>query len=111
MPVKHRNHHVRQFHSHPLDKGEKTILVTGAATGLGQATAIGLAQAGHKVIATVENWPQVNQLRADADAAGVDLVVEKLDYLQPDDHDTVLRKYGEKVDIAVLNAPPDRLAR
>lgn len=82
----------------------KTILITGAATGLGKGTAIGLAQAGHKVIATVENWPQVTQLRADADAAGVDLVVEKLDYLQPDDHDTVLRKYGEEVDIAVLNA-------
>ena len=82
----------------------KTILITGAATGLGKGTAIGLAQAGHKVIATVENWPQVTQLRADTDAAGVDLVVEKLDYLQPDDHDTVLRKYGEEVDIAVLNA-------
>jgi len=82
----------------------KTILITGAATGLGKGTAIGLAKAGHNVIATVENWPQVTQLKQDAADAGVELTVEKLDYLEPDDHDTVLRKYGEEVDIVVLNA-------
>ena len=48
----------------------KTILITGAATGLGKGTAIGLAKAGHNVIATVENWPQVTQLKQDAADAG-----------------------------------------
>lgn len=82
----------------------KTILITGAGSGLGQGTAIGLAKNGHKVIATVENWPQVSQLMQDAKQAGVELVVEKLDYLNKDDHETILRKYGEQVDIFCPNA-------
>ena len=59
----------------------KTILVTGAGSGLGHGTVLGLASKGHKVIATVENWPQASQLMEDAKNAGVDLIVEKLDYL------------------------------
>jgi len=82
----------------------KTILITGAGSGFGHGVALGLAKKGHKVIATVENWPQVSQLKADAKDAGVDLIVEKLDYLSADDHDTILRKYGEEVDIVNLNA-------
>ncbi|MGD8355366.1 MAG: SDR family NAD(P)-dependent oxidoreductase, partial [Methyloceanibacter sp.] len=49
----------------------KTILITGAGSGLGQGTAIGLARKGHKVIAAVENWPQVSGLLATAKEAGV----------------------------------------
>ena len=82
----------------------KTILITGAGSGLGKGTALGLAKNGHHVIATVESWPQVTQLKADAQAAGVNLVIEKLDYGNEADHDTVLRKYGEQVDIFVPNA-------
>ena len=82
----------------------KTILITGAGSGLGRGTALGLARNGHKVIATVENWPQASQLKADAADAGVDLVVEKLDYLNTDDHETILRKYAEMVDIFCANA-------
>lgn len=82
----------------------KTILITGAGSGLGKGTAIGLAQKGHTVIATVENWPQVSQLQADAKEAGVKLEVEKLDLLNKDDHETVYRKYADRVDILVNNA-------
>ena len=82
----------------------KTILFTGAGSGLGHGTALGLARNGHKVIATVENWPQASRLMEDAKNASVDLLVEKLDYLNPDDHETVLRKYGERIDILCLNA-------
>ncbi len=82
----------------------KTVLITGAGSGFGHGTALGLAKAGHTVIATVETWPQVTQLRADAAEAGVELVVEKLDYLSTEDHETVLRKHGQTVDIAALNA-------
>jgi NAD(P)-dependent dehydrogenase (short-subunit alcohol dehydrogenase family) len=81
-----------------------TILITGAGSGLGHGTALGLAAAGHRVIATVENWPQVTRLRSDAEAAGVALTVDKLDYLDDADLDTVLRRYGDDVDIVVLNA-------
>lgn len=42
----------------------KTILITGAGSGLGHGTALGLAKNGHSVIATVENWPQPHDHRA-----------------------------------------------
>ena len=67
----------------------KTILITGAGSGLGKGTAIGLARNGHTVIAAVENWPQVTDLLAAAKDAGVDLEVAKLDLLNKDDHETV----------------------
>ncbi|PWJ44951.1 SDR family oxidoreductase [Sediminitomix flava] len=82
----------------------KTILITGAGSGLGKGTAIGLAQKGHKVIATVENWPQVSLLKNAAKEAGVDLIIEKLEYTNESDHETILRKYGIDIDIFVANA-------
>ena len=58
----------------------KTILITGAGTGFGHGVVFGLATNGHTVITTVENWPQVTQLRADVEAAGLSnkITVEKL---------------------------------
>ncbi|MEQ8824845.1 MAG: SDR family oxidoreductase [Filomicrobium sp.] len=82
----------------------KTILITGAGSGLGKGTAIGLARNGHTVIATVENWPQVSSLMADAKKAGVHLEIEKLDLLNKNDQDTVFRKHADKIDILVNNA-------
>ena len=37
----------------------KTILITGAGSGFGEAAAIGLARNGHDVIAGAQIWPQV----------------------------------------------------
>jgi short-subunit dehydrogenase len=82
----------------------KTILITGAGSGLGKGTAIGLAKNGHDVIAACENWPQVTALMTATDDAGVKLEVTKLDYLNQDDHKTVIQKYADNVDICVLNA-------
>ena len=46
-----------------------------------KSAALGMAKNGHTVIATVENWPQVTQLRADVEAAGLSdkITVEKMD--------------------------------
>jgi NAD(P)-dependent dehydrogenase (short-subunit alcohol dehydrogenase family) len=58
----------------------RTILITGAGSGFGEAAAIGLAKNGHDVIATVQVSPQVMPLREKADALGLsNLRVERLD--------------------------------
>ncbi|WP_369069857.1 SDR family oxidoreductase [Kineococcus terrestris] len=56
-----------------------TFLITGAGSGFGKGVALRLAQLGHEVIAGVQIWPQVWQLRQEAGAAGVRLEVVKLD--------------------------------
>lgn len=62
----------------------KTILITGAGSGFGEAAAIGLARNGHHVIATAQFSPQVTPLREKAEALGLDnLRVEKLDLCDP----------------------------
>lgn len=84
----------------------KTILMTGAGSGLGHGVVLGLARNGHTVIATVENWTQVTQLRADVEAAGLSdkITVEKMDYLSSTDIDHIVEKYAEKVDVVAPNA-------
>lgn len=59
----------------------KTILITGAGSGFGEGTALGLARKGHTVIATCQINPQVIALRRKADELGITLQVEKLDLL------------------------------
>jgi NAD(P)-dependent dehydrogenase (short-subunit alcohol dehydrogenase family) len=81
----------------------KTILITGAGTGLGEGTAIGLAQAGYKVIAGVHIYPQVTVLRQKAKELGLEnnLRVERLDILDPYDVSNALRW---DIDILLNNA-------
>ena len=65
----------------------KNVLITGAGSGLGRGTAVGLAQAGHNVIATTQLWPQVTELRRDVAELGLQdrVTVDKLDVLDPRD--------------------------
>jgi NAD(P)-dependent dehydrogenase (short-subunit alcohol dehydrogenase family) len=76
----------------------KSILITGAGSGLGEAAAIGLAQKGHNVIATAQISPQVTPLREKAKALGLgNLRVEKLDLADPYD-----LAYAQTWDVDVL---------
>jgi NAD(P)-dependent dehydrogenase (short-subunit alcohol dehydrogenase family) len=64
----------------------KTILITGAGSGLGEGAAIGMARNGHNVIATAQISPQVAALRNKVAELGLkNLRVEKLDLLDPYD--------------------------
>src|SRR5580704_12885971 len=80
----------------------RTILITGAGSGFGEGTAIGLAKQGHAVIAAAQSWPQVTALRNKADSLKLtSLRVEKLDLLDP--HDTA-RVVDWEFDVLVNNA-------
>jgi NAD(P)-dependent dehydrogenase (short-subunit alcohol dehydrogenase family) len=64
----------------------KTILITGAGSGFGEAASIGLAKKGHDVIATAQISPQVAALRRKAAQLDLrNLRVEKLDLCDPYD--------------------------
>jgi NAD(P)-dependent dehydrogenase (short-subunit alcohol dehydrogenase family) len=80
----------------------RTILITGAGSGLGEGAALGLAHAGQHVIAAAQTWPQVTALRAKVKALALPaLRVEKLDLLDPFD---VARAGAWDFDILVNNA-------
>lgn len=64
----------------------KTILITGAGSGLGKGAAIGMAKNGHNIIATVHVASQVTPLREEAKALGLmNFRVERLDLTDPYD--------------------------
>jgi len=56
-----------------------TVLVTGASTGIGLATSVAAARAGHTTIATMRDLSRAGALRDAASAAGVDLEIAQLD--------------------------------
>ncbi|WP_299667273.1 SDR family oxidoreductase [uncultured Polaribacter sp.] len=82
---------------------KKTILITGAGSGLGKGTALGLATKGHKVIAGVHKWEQKSRLIEDAKKAGVEenLEIIKLNILDLMD---CQKAWEYDVDILVNNA-------
>jgi NAD(P)-dependent dehydrogenase (short-subunit alcohol dehydrogenase family) len=91
-----------QFRTEGLIMKVKRILITGAGSGFGELAAIGLAKAGHDVIAGVQIWPQATALRRKVEALGVKtLRVEKLDLLHPYDVQNAL---NWAIDILVNNA-------
>ena len=77
----------------------KTILITGAGSGFAEAAAIGMAQAGHNIIATAQISPQVAALREKVAKLGLDnLRVEKLDLTDPYDM-AFIEKIARKITV------------
>jgi NAD(P)-dependent dehydrogenase (short-subunit alcohol dehydrogenase family) len=80
----------------------KTILITGAGSGFGEAAALGLAKKGHSIIATVQVSPQVTPLREKAKALGLNnFRVERLDLTDPYD---LAHAQGFDIDVLWNNA-------
>lgn len=80
---------------------KKTILITGAGSGIGRDAAWALAARGHHVIATTFDEPQAAALRAEAAAHGVALQVFKLDITSADDRAQIL---DVELDVLINNA-------
>jgi short-subunit dehydrogenase len=68
---------------------KKTILITGAGSGIGLDTTWALAARGHHVIATTFDDAQADALRANARARGVALQVFKLDITSAADRELI----------------------
>ncbi len=58
-------------------------IVTGTSSGIGLHTAIGLAQTGVTVIATVRDTARADALRSAASEAGVELDIRALEVTMP----------------------------
>ncbi len=79
----------------------KTVLITGAGTGFGNEAAMRLAEKGFDVIAAVEIYAQVQPLKRQAVARGVNIRVVKLDVTNEGDR---LKALKWNVEILVNNA-------
>jgi NAD(P)-dependent dehydrogenase (short-subunit alcohol dehydrogenase family) len=83
------------------------VVVTGANSGIGRATALHLAGRGHRVYGTVRDLDRADKLTAMADAAGVDIDLVELDVA---DDNSVRIGFGRilddagRVDVLVNNA-------
>lgn len=79
----------------------KTVLITGAGTGLGKQAAIALAKRGHKVIATTHYEDEATKMNEIASKENIDIISFKLDILEEKDRLEVL-KYD--IDVFIANA-------
>lgn len=80
---------------------KKTVFITGAGSGLGYNASICLARRGHKVIATTQYDNQVTNLNNIAKNENLNMIVFKLDILNPKDRLLIL---NYDIDVLICNA-------
>lgn len=78
---------------------KQTILITGAGSGLGKGTAIGLAKEGHKVIAAVHTFEQMSRFIHELKGADYK---ENIELIKLDICDAIDRKNAMKFDVDIL---------
>ena len=79
----------------------KTILITGAGTGIGRDAAFALAERGHAMLATTFSASQADALRAECVQRGQTMEVFKLDITDAADRNLLL---GRPIDVLINNA-------
>jgi short-subunit dehydrogenase len=80
----------------------KTILITGAGSGIAKQTALTLAARGHNVIATGRTLADLQQLRLDAEQQNLQLTYDVLDVTSAEQAQSVVGKY--QIDVLLNNA-------
>jgi len=79
----------------------KTILITGAGSGIGKDSAFALAQRGHRVLATTQTDAQADALTLEASAKKINLEIFKLDISSEADRQRI-EPYA--IDVLINNA-------
>ena len=85
----------------------KVVIITGASSGIGYATALAMSKAGAKVAIGARRTDKLSQLENEIKNNGGEVLSQKLDVTKKDDCDAivdqVIKKWGT-VDILVNNA-------
>jgi len=90
-----------------MELARKTVLITGASSGMGRALAVELARRGNAIIATARRESLLQALKAEIEAAGGRCLVVAADSVVTAEAQAVIQKGVEAfgpIDVAVLNA-------
>ncbi|WP_199431253.1 SDR family oxidoreductase [Qaidamihabitans albus] len=96
------------------NEGSKIVLITGASSGIGQATALRLAREGHHVVIGARREDRLASVAAAIKDAGGSVDTRRLDVTDREDVasfvDTTVREHG-RIDVIVNNAGVMPLSR
>lgn len=86
---------------------DKVVIITGASSGIGEASAKSLAAKGAKVVLGARRTDNLERIAADIERAGGQAVFQELDVTKQSDNDAIVElakaTYG-RVDVIFLNA-------
>ena len=86
---------------------DKVVIITGASSGIGEASAKRLAREGAKVVLGARRDDHLKRIAAEIEADGGRVAYRKLDVTQPDDNAAIVQFAGDTfggVDVIFLNA-------
>lgn len=86
---------------------DKVVIITGASSGIGEATAKLLASKGAKVVLGARRENQLKQLVDEIQSAGGQAIYQVMDVVNPDDNAAIVKLATEtfgRVDVIFLNA-------
>jgi NAD(P)-dependent dehydrogenase (short-subunit alcohol dehydrogenase family) len=90
------------------DSNLANVLITGASSGIGLATALELGRAGHTVFATMRDPARVAQLKDIGASEGLSVHLRTLDVDSDDSVRACFNDIAESVDVLVNNAGMER---